>query len=150
MTVEHLVHDLARRGVRLEPRGDILHVEAPEGVLSDADLTVIRTRKPDILRLLTASRGVTSTPPPVSTDAALAQTAVLRDAWRKTCRELGETCGWPRLTYKPGHEVSPGEANWSKYVSRASVPDLVCVMVALQGVLETLPRAPDSDVHSPA
>ena len=147
MSVEHLIRRLTSQGVRLEPRGDRLHVEAPEGALSDTDLAAIRIGKPDILRLL---GGAQLPAPAVSIDAALAQTAALRDAWRKVCRELGETCGWPRLSYKPGHAVSPGEANWSKYVSRASVPDLVCVMVALQGVLETLPHALDPDGHPPA
>ena len=51
-TPKSLLDDLTRRGVLVESRGKVLHVEAPAGVLSDIDWEALRNMKSDILLLL--------------------------------------------------------------------------------------------------
>ncbi|MBI4719031.1 MAG: hypothetical protein HY763_14590 [Planctomycetes bacterium] len=47
-----LLHTLRALGVRLEARGDTLHVEAPKGVLTDARLASLRAHKAGLLAAL--------------------------------------------------------------------------------------------------
>jgi hypothetical protein len=49
MSVSELVAELRRRGVKLEPDGDSLKVEAPEGVLSEAMRAKLVEQKTEIL-----------------------------------------------------------------------------------------------------
>ena len=130
MNAAVLLQDLARRGVRLEPRGDRLHIEAPSGVLSDDDRDALMRWKQDLLTLLS---------PDAFPAAALDYAETLRTAWRRACSELGEACGWPELPYRRGHAVAPGAALWARFLTRASVPDLQCVLVALRERVADLP-----------
>ena len=83
---------------------------------------------------------------PASDHAALDFAATLREEWRRACYELSEAAGWPALPYKPGHAVAPGTANWLKFIARASVPDMVAVVVALREHLATIANPPEPDV----
>ena len=139
MNAEMLLNDLARRGVRIEPRGDRLHIEAPSGVLSDDDREALKRWKQDLLVLLS-----TGALPAAALDFA----ETLRTAWRRACSELGEACGWPALAYRPGHAVAPGAALWSTFLSRASVPDLQWVLLALRERIADLPLPPDGEGES--
>jgi len=136
MNAETLLNDLTRRGVRLEPRGDRLHVEAPNGVLSHQDREALREWKPDLMALLSTDALPTS---------AMDHSDTLRKAWRRACTELGEACGWPELPYRPGHAVAPGAALWAIFLVRASVPDLQCVLVALRERIAGLPFPPQTE-----
>ncbi len=52
MNVPALVDDLHRRGVKLRAAGDRLRWRAPTGVMSHADVAVLRTHKETILSFL--------------------------------------------------------------------------------------------------
>ena len=69
------------------------------------------------------------------TGTGLDDAATLRDAWRRTCFELGETAGWPALPYKPGYSIAQGAVHWRVWMKRASVPDMVMVVDAIPNVL---------------
>jgi hypothetical protein len=49
---EEMLEELRRRGVQLEARGDVLHVEAPRGILSPEMVAALRQLKPKLLRLV--------------------------------------------------------------------------------------------------
>jgi TubC N-terminal docking domain len=49
---EDVLAELRRRGVQVEARGDVLHVEAPRGMLSPELVQSLRQLKPELLRLL--------------------------------------------------------------------------------------------------
>lgn len=51
MSVRDLLDEVARHGGRLTPRGDKLHIDAPEP-LPDALMDRLRQHKPELLRLL--------------------------------------------------------------------------------------------------
>ena len=52
MIAEEVLAELRRRGVRVEARGEVLHVEAPRGMLSPELVQSLRQLKPELLRLL--------------------------------------------------------------------------------------------------
>jgi len=52
MNVETLVTDLHRRGVRLHVNGDRLRWFAPVGVVTEADLSVLREHKAEVMAIL--------------------------------------------------------------------------------------------------
>ena len=52
MNVLRLFHDLKARGVILEARGDLLKVDTPAGVLTEADRSALRDLKPKLLEVL--------------------------------------------------------------------------------------------------
>lgn len=54
MTATALLADLLSRGVGLSADGDRLHVDAPKGVLTDADVAALHQHKPQILAILSA------------------------------------------------------------------------------------------------
>jgi hypothetical protein len=49
---EEVLEELRRRGVQVEARGEVLHVEAPRGALSPELVRSLRELKPELLRLL--------------------------------------------------------------------------------------------------
>ena len=113
-------------------------------VLADSDRLVVRgptscerlalellERKAELLPLVSACG---------PSQVALDHAATLRDAWRRACFELGETAGWPELPFKPGTSVAPGAALWRLWMTRASVPDMVMVIGALQDLLSQYAR----------
>lgn len=51
-TAEELLEELRRCGVRVEARGEVLHVEAPRGALSPELVLSLRRLKPALLRLV--------------------------------------------------------------------------------------------------
>ena len=130
--------------------GDGVGLEAsPPGVLPDLLRNELQLHRADVIRALADDHEVEGQPldrVDVPTGAALDHAATLRDAWRRACSELGETAGWPALPYKPGHAVAPGTANWLKFIARASVPDMVAVVVALRELLSTMANPPEPDV----
>ena len=131
MNADALLRELTRRGVRLALRGERLHVEAAEGVLSDADLAAMRQLKPELVALLQSAE------PQLDGERGLAA------AWRGAARELGELAGHPSLTFAAGHGVAPGAAMWALFVTRASIADLCLVVEALRDRLATAPRPED-------
>lgn len=54
MTAYDLIDNLTGRGVILQPAGDRLTYDAPEGELTDTDFNALRAHKPDILAILSA------------------------------------------------------------------------------------------------
>ena len=58
MTTAALLNDLSARGVLLALDGDSLDIDAPVGVLADADIESLRSAKPDIIRLLRLAEGL--------------------------------------------------------------------------------------------
>ena len=56
MNASTLIRDLTARGVRLEPRGDRLHVDAPAGTLTAAIVEELRRRKGEVLAALAPTR----------------------------------------------------------------------------------------------
>lgn len=52
MTLKTLLADFASRGVTITLVGESLEIDAPENVLTDADLNVLRSSKPDIIEHL--------------------------------------------------------------------------------------------------
>lgn len=65
MTAHAFVADLRRRGVHLEAHGDWLRVDAPKGVISDADKDELRRHKTDLLAHLKRPQ---ASPPNISPD----------------------------------------------------------------------------------
>jgi hypothetical protein len=49
---DEVLEELRRRGVRVEARGEVLHVEAPRGTLSPALVESLRELKLELLRLV--------------------------------------------------------------------------------------------------
>lgn len=47
MTAEELLDDLRRRGARLAAHSNVLHIEAPKGLLSPGLVASMRQLKPD-------------------------------------------------------------------------------------------------------
>ena len=126
--------------------GDGVGLEAsPPGVLPDLLRNELQLHRADVIRALAGDHEVEGQPldrVDVPTGAALDHAATLRDAWRRACFELGETAGWPALPFKPATSVAPGEAPWRLWMKRASVPDMVMVVVALHSHLETMAQPP--------
>lgn len=58
MTLDMLMAETARLGIRLEARGDRLHVEAPAGVVTPDLRDQLTQRKPALLARLAPPRGV--------------------------------------------------------------------------------------------
>lgn len=135
MNAEALITALLGRGVRLERRGDRLHVEAPPGSLSDEERESLRACKAELLRLLDP---MPPEPPPVLDDER-----GFAAAWRGAARELGEIAGYPEIAFRPERHVAPGAANWALFVTRASIPDLRLVVAALRQRLQSTPRPED-------
>jgi hypothetical protein len=54
MNARRCLADLAARGVLVAPDGDLLDIDAPMGVLTDADRAALREHKPIMLELLGA------------------------------------------------------------------------------------------------
>jgi len=54
-----LLSELRRLGVRVEPRGDRLHIDAPKGTLTPALTDRLRQGKPALLQLLSSEPGLT-------------------------------------------------------------------------------------------
>jgi hypothetical protein len=54
---EDVLAELRRRGVQVEARGDVLHVEAPRGLLSPELVESLRRLKPELLRLVALAPG---------------------------------------------------------------------------------------------
>lgn len=52
MTAIKLIADLRARGVVLRARGDVLHIDAPRGVLTDDLCEELRVYKPEILAMV--------------------------------------------------------------------------------------------------
>ena len=52
MSVETLVNDLHRRGVRLRIDGEILRWFGPVGVMAESDLSALREHKAEVLAIL--------------------------------------------------------------------------------------------------
>ena len=52
MSVETLVNDLHRRGVRLRIDGKVLRWFGPVGVMTEADLSALREHKAEVLAIL--------------------------------------------------------------------------------------------------
>ncbi len=52
MSVETLIDELHRRGVRLRFDGDRLHWVAPMGVVTEVDLSALREHKAEVLAIL--------------------------------------------------------------------------------------------------
>ena len=52
MSVETLIDGLHRRGVRLRVDGDRLRWVAPVGVVTETDLSALRSSKPEVLAIL--------------------------------------------------------------------------------------------------
>jgi hypothetical protein len=52
VTAEELLDDLRRRGARLAAHSNVLHIEAPKGLLSPGLVASMRQLKPDLLRLV--------------------------------------------------------------------------------------------------
>ncbi len=52
MSVETLIDELRRRGVRLHVNGDRLRWFAPMGVVTEADLSALRQHKAEVLAIL--------------------------------------------------------------------------------------------------
>lgn len=129
MNTESLLRELTRRGVRLEPRGDRLHVSAPMGVLTEELGFALSEHKQALLELL-------ATPPRFDLPREL------RAAWAGAARELGEALGYPALVFRPGHAVAPGEALWGKFIAKVSIPDLELVVHACQAQLAERPLPP--------
>ncbi len=162
-----LFDDLTRRGVHLEQRGEYLHVEAPEGILSDSDRLALRALKRELLALLAAACASCNASPANGgldtrgepwcsrcrdalggvqhevRERALEAGHDLAAAWRGAVRELGDLAGYPHLPFKPGHAVAPGAANWWTFIARASVPHLRMVVVALREFIAAMPRPGD-------
>jgi hypothetical protein len=53
MNASALLADLQSRGVKVWPDGDRIHLDAPRGVLSDADRDAVKAIKAQMLALLT-------------------------------------------------------------------------------------------------
>lgn len=58
MTVEALLADLSARDVVVTVAGDSIELDAPAGVLTDADLVALRNHKPDVLQSLRLAQGL--------------------------------------------------------------------------------------------
>ena len=63
MTPEALLDDLARRGIWLSARGNRIRVNAPRGVLTEADRQALVARKAEVLALLRAEQPPARTEP---------------------------------------------------------------------------------------
>ena len=67
--------------------------------------------------------------------------AVVSDAegvaaeWRSAARELSDIAGYPKLTFRTGHSVEPGQATWGKWIGQANVPDLQLVVTGLRRLI---------------
>ena len=124
--------------------GDGVGLEAsPPGVLPDLLRNELQLHRADVIRALAGDHEVEGQPLDLAdtpTGAALDHATTLRDAWRHACFELGETAGWPELPFKPGTSVAPGAALWRLWMTRASVPDMVMVVGALQDLLSQYAR----------
>jgi|GEM_PF-2352469 len=83
-----LLADLARSGIKLTPRGDKLHVEAPKGTLTPELRQTLAERKADLLREM-ARR---STPPKQTTTAQPGNDEAMLARCREACRGLSL---WP-------------------------------------------------------
>jgi len=60
MNAQAVLHDLTARGVRVWVEADSLKLDAPVGVVTDADLAILRALKSDLLRALTPRPGMCS------------------------------------------------------------------------------------------
>ena len=52
MSAAAILDDLHRRGVRFRVNGDRLRWRAPEGVVTEADLSALRENKPEVLAII--------------------------------------------------------------------------------------------------
>lgn len=89
MNTTTLIEDLERRGVRLRIDRDQLVVNAPRGVLTDEITAALRSQKPAVLRLLSASASAMHVSNPRRPLAEVA--ADLLPSIRFTIRETGDT-----------------------------------------------------------
>lgn len=128
MNAAALLRALEDRGVRFEAGDDRLRYYAPTGVLTPELIEELRAYKAELLALLSCMQ-----PPD------LQQARNLAAGWRSAARELSEISGYPHLPFKPGHSVGPGATNWGTFITRASVPSLRMVVVALRASLATTP-----------
>lgn len=157
-----LLETMTARGVRLRADGNRLHVEAPTGVLTDADREALLVAKQPLLALLskectwcdssTADGGLDPAAAPwcaqcrdaeqtlQAVPPALVEGRDLRAAWAGAVRELGELVGHPLLTFRAGHAVALGPIGWQKFAARASVEDLQLVLARLKELVSELPR----------
>jgi len=65
MNVEDLIADLAKRDIVVTRANESLGVDAPAGVLTDADLTTLQNHKAELLRFFRLSEGL-----PIDDEAA--------------------------------------------------------------------------------
>ncbi|MEK6300539.1 MAG: hypothetical protein AABO41_07440 [Acidobacteriota bacterium] len=56
MTIVGLLQELAARDVIIQPDGDVLHVDAPRGVLTAEVREMLANRKQELLRVLSSNR----------------------------------------------------------------------------------------------
>jgi hypothetical protein len=88
MSVETLLDDLETRGVIVTVAGDSIELDAPAGVLTDADVAALRESKSDIIRLLRLAEGL-----PIDDDAArLLATDEVDPADVPPCTSCGRLC----------------------------------------------------------
>ena len=88
MTVVELLFELESRGVMLFVDGNNLEFDAPHGTLTDADIDVLRTAKPEILRLHRLSNDE-----PIDDDAAnLLSCVVVEPDDVPMCDRCGRFC----------------------------------------------------------
>jgi hypothetical protein len=93
-----LYHDLKARSVILEAQGENLKVDAPAGVLTDADRAALKEFKPKLLRFLSRPREEAREVPARETIARWAGPTLLkiRDPF------TGEWHEWPAAECLPG------------------------------------------------
>jgi hypothetical protein len=132
MNVASFVRELRLRGVTFEAVDGRLRWQAPPGVVTEELLGQLRERKAEVLALVSSEL-----------PSVFDELQDLAAPWRGATRELGELAGFPRLSYRAGHAVAPGAANWGVFVGRASLPDLQLVVAALREMLASMQQPED-------